>query len=165
MKRIKHFSQAVVVLNWLQSIIGTEAFLSADVRMGSWQFDSEDYKGKPPTNYANVTVAVISEYADYDDEDDSYQQRNEQRVLALLDKLPTGSVTRIEGRMYITGTTDSGVTWSISCGQGVCRKIVVDTVKRTRPDPELVKSLPTVDVYEPVYKYVCDDPLLDVIGG
>ena len=116
---VKHFSQAVVVLNWLQAMVG-DTFVGADIHMTAWSF--EEHKDKAPTNYANVCVKIKGQ--DYIKPDDEAQRLNEERILELLEVIPSGTVTRIDGILWLTGTSNAGVTWSIYIGRGVCRKVV-----------------------------------------
>lgn len=156
---VRHFSQAVVVLNWLQSVVGDD-FSGADIHMHGWTFESA--KGTPPTTYANVVVKIKGQ--DFFKPEAEAQRLNEERILELLERISSGVVIRIDGILWLTGTSNSGVCWSIYVGRGVCRKVQTGTRTVTRPDPELVKDIPTVEVQEPIYEYICDDPLLDVMA-
>src|SRR5690606_26049371 len=109
---VRHFSQAVVVLNWLQAMVGDD-FTGADIHMHGWKF--EDQKHKPHTIYANVVVKIKGQ--DFFKPEAETQRLNEERILELLERIPSGEVTRIDGVLWLTGRTDSGVCWSICVGR------------------------------------------------
>lgn len=57
----------------------------------------------------------------------------------------------------------NGVPVGIDFGSGICEKKQVGTTKRMGYDPEALKNIPMVEIEEPVYTYLCDDPLAKLV--
>lgn len=61
--------------------------------------------------------------------------------------------------MIISGVAAHGIEWKVDLGVGVCEKVLVGTKKVMRHDPEKMAIIPMVEVNEPVYEYLCADPI------
>lgn len=62
-------------------------------------------------------------------------------------------------QMIVSGTAAHGIKWQVDFRDGVCEQVQVGTRKVERVDPEVYDSLPRVEVEEPVYEYICADPI------
>lgn len=85
--------------------------------------------------------------------------------------LALNTTVTVERRAWSTGFAPdmivkydfNGVPVEIDFGSGVCEKKQVGTTKRMRYDPEALKNIPMVEIEEPVYTYLCDDPLAELV--
>jgi hypothetical protein len=76
-------------------------------------------------------------------------QGAEDAAARLLDAMPSLTLKRSSGLIYLTGTTYQGLTYRLYTGAGVCEMVQVGT--RTVP------AVPERE--EPIYERRCPDPL------
>lgn len=115
--------------------------------------------------YGTAGVAV-SVSIDYRNAGGSYQtdQEREDKVNEFLTRHPDATVTRKSdygGKpdMLVRGVTNLGIAWEINFHTGVCVQKQVGTKKVERYDPDALANIPRVTVEEPVFEYLCADPI------
>lgn len=98
-------------------------------------------------------------------EKDYYAAVREEKVSEFLESFPGLTVERRK-ETYSSGAPNMVVKLNyqdtpveINFGAGTCEKKQVGTRTRLGYDPEALKNIPMVEVEEPVYEYLCNDPL------
>lgn len=77
---------------------------------------------------------------------------------------PDTKLVRMDGAIYLRGTTHAGLTWLVNVGTGVCERVQVGTKKKLVIDPTYdMTSLPMVEVLEPIFEIRCGDPLREMV--
>lgn len=93
----------------------------------------------------------------------------EQRVVDFMAAYPDAALTREAswsgGRpeMKLRGVTNLGFAWEVDFGTGVCEQVQVGTKRVKTFDPEALAAVPMVERDEPVFEYMCPDPLRDAV--
>ena len=111
----------------------------------------------------NPTVSTSIGY--YDTEGNYlFDKDREAKANEFLEAFPDATVTRESKyggapEIVLSGVTHLGFVWEISFGTGVCEQKQVGTKKVMRYDPEQIKKIPLVEVEEPLYEYLCPDPI------
>ncbi|MCC2033099.1 hypothetical protein [Microbacterium allomyrinae] len=121
---------------------------------------ARDYSNRGSSGH-EVTVGI-----DYDDTDGHFMgdEDREAKVNEFLTLYPDSTVTRENDygkpNMLVRGVTNLGVAWEINFRSGVCERVQVGTKRVERFDPAVIASIPKVTVDEPVYEYMCPDPIV-----
>ncbi|GAA1915002.1 hypothetical protein GCM10009775_04300 [Microbacterium aoyamense] len=120
-------------------------------------------------DYANrgTSGAAIDLSIDYRDANGKWMSDadREAKVNAFLERYPDTAVTRKaeyggKPEMLARGVTSTGIAWEINFHSGTCERVQVGTKKVERFEPEALANLKKVTVDEPIYEYVCADPIV-----
>lgn len=89
----------------------------------------------------------------------------ERIVEAFLAEYPDSTLTREKDysgipEMVVRGESSSGFAWQIDFRDGVCEKVQVGTKMVERYDEDVLAAVPKRLVEEPVYEYLCADPIV-----
>jgi len=92
-------------------------------------------------------------------------ENREEIVNAFLIQYPDATLTReknYEGKpeMVVRGESSLGIGWQIDFRDGVCERVQVGTKTVEKPDPDAIVNAPMVTVQEPVYEWLCPDPII-----
>lgn len=94
----------------------------------------------------------------------SSPQRREDAVSDFLTHYPDATISREKDyagkpQMIVSGTAAHGIEWKIDFRDGVCERVQVGTKKVERVDMDAYAALPKVEVSEPIFEYICADPI------
>lgn len=147
-----------------------ENYLVADMLMArldglgltvSYVMFSRDFKERG-TAGSEVSIAI-----DLFDVDDQYlfDVDREAKLNEFLAAYPDATPARESSygsapEMYVRGVNELGIAWEINFHAGTCERVQVGTKRVEQFDPAYVANIPMVTVDEPVYEYVCADPIV-----
>lgn len=85
-------------------------------------------------------------------------------VADFLAKYPDAGLTRERNyadkpEMTVRGETHLGIKWQIDFREGVCERVQVGTKTVEKYDSDALLAIPKVIVEEPVFEWMCPDPL------
>lgn len=118
-----------------------------------------DYDGRG-TSGLEVNLSI-----DYNDADGRWMsdEARESKVNDFIERFPDVQVTRegTYGRpdMLAHWLGPHGISVVINFHSGTCERKQVGTKRVTTYDPEALAALPRVEVEEPIFEYMCPDPI------
>ena len=89
-------------------------------------------------------------------------------VAEFLAKYPDAGLSREPNyagkpEMTVRGETHLGIKWQIDFREGVCERVRVGTKTVEKYDSDALLSIPKVTVEEPVFEWMCPDPLRSAV--
>jgi hypothetical protein len=121
---------------------------------------SKDYDNR---GSADLEVSIA---ADYHDANGKWMrdEAREAKLNEFIELYPDTTVTRKGSYgapdMLARGVTSTGIAWEINFHSGTCERVQVGTKRVERFDPKALAAIPKITVDEPVYEYVCADPIV-----